>query len=295
MNKYLIFRTDRLGDFLITAILIRSIKRNDPSSYIIVVASKNNYDYIKTFDFVNEVILFKKSILSRIKIIIKLLKNSYKSVIVHDSKKRSKFISYFLKENITINIDNTLGNTHIKNVELILKKLNFEFIHDDLNILDNRIYENSINFNGNYIVIHFDEKWIHNKYILSYINIEPNEEQLVSFLNSIVDRTNKKILITTGKQSPKILNKIFLKNINPKIKFLDNLNFYQVEKVISNCDLLISCHGAVSHICSAKNIPQIDIIDPSYKYSLWTDHFRKYTSINRSSFIELSRTILNFL
>ena len=47
MNKYLIFRTDRLGDFLVTAILIRSIKRNDPSSYIIVVASRNNYDYIK--------------------------------------------------------------------------------------------------------------------------------------------------------------------------------------------------------------------------------------------------------
>ena len=32
MNKYLIFRTDRIGDFLILAILIKSIRRNDPDS-----------------------------------------------------------------------------------------------------------------------------------------------------------------------------------------------------------------------------------------------------------------------
>ena len=49
MIKYLIFRTDRIGDFLLTAILINSIKRNNPQSYIIVVASENNYDYIKSF------------------------------------------------------------------------------------------------------------------------------------------------------------------------------------------------------------------------------------------------------
>ena len=49
MNKYLIFRTDRIGDFLISAILIKSIKRNDPDSFINVVASENNYNYIKSF------------------------------------------------------------------------------------------------------------------------------------------------------------------------------------------------------------------------------------------------------
>ena len=43
-DKYLIFRTDRIGDFFLMAILINSIKRNNPQSYIIVVASENNYD-----------------------------------------------------------------------------------------------------------------------------------------------------------------------------------------------------------------------------------------------------------
>ena len=49
INKYLIFRTDRIGDFLITAILIKSIKRNDPNSHIQIISSKKNYTYIKSF------------------------------------------------------------------------------------------------------------------------------------------------------------------------------------------------------------------------------------------------------
>ena len=46
MNKYLFFRTDRIGDFLLSAVLLRSIKRNDKSSHITIVASEKNYDYI---------------------------------------------------------------------------------------------------------------------------------------------------------------------------------------------------------------------------------------------------------
>ena len=40
MNKYLFFRTDRIGDFLLSAVLLRSIKRNDKSSHITIVASE---------------------------------------------------------------------------------------------------------------------------------------------------------------------------------------------------------------------------------------------------------------
>jgi ADP-heptose:LPS heptosyltransferase len=42
VNKYLIFRTDRIGDFLVSAILIKCIKINDPSANITVVGSNKN-------------------------------------------------------------------------------------------------------------------------------------------------------------------------------------------------------------------------------------------------------------
>ena len=38
--KYLIFRNDRIGDFFITAPLIKAIKRQDRNSEVFIVCSK---------------------------------------------------------------------------------------------------------------------------------------------------------------------------------------------------------------------------------------------------------------
>ena len=57
MNKYIFFRTDRIGDFLMSLILFKSIKRSDNKSKITIVASKKNYEYIKKSEYVDEVIL----------------------------------------------------------------------------------------------------------------------------------------------------------------------------------------------------------------------------------------------
>ena len=64
MNKYLIFRTDRIGDFLVSAILLKCIKKNDPNAHISVISSKN-YDYIKTFPYVNNVIQLNNNFISK--------------------------------------------------------------------------------------------------------------------------------------------------------------------------------------------------------------------------------------
>ena len=77
MNKFLIFRSDRIGDFLITAILIKSIKINDPKSHITIIASDKNFSYIKKFPYVDEVIALKNNLISKIKIILKLRKFNY--------------------------------------------------------------------------------------------------------------------------------------------------------------------------------------------------------------------------
>ena len=67
MNKYLIFRTDRIGDFLLSLILIKSIKRNDPNCHITVVCSEKNYDYIKSFKIIDRVKLLRKGFLNKLK------------------------------------------------------------------------------------------------------------------------------------------------------------------------------------------------------------------------------------
>ena len=276
MNKYLIFRTDKIGDFLISAILIKSIRRNDPDSFINVVASEINYNYIKSFKIVDKVTLLTKGILSKLKLIYFLRKEKYNTIIVHDRKQRSILISLFLKTNLKIVSNANLNISYFSDIKKILNHLNFSFDKADLNTLNNRTYVGLENLENNYILFHFDEKWIHKEYISNYINIEPSEKELVSFFNLLVNKTNKKLVVTTGLNSPQILNKIFRDKFNSKINYFNNLNFLEIESIIDKSDLLISCHGAVSHLATAKNIKQIDIIDESKInfYKKWTDHFR---------------------
>ena len=297
MNKYLIFRTDKIGDFLISAILIKSIRRNDPNSFINVVASEKNYNYIKSFKIVDKVTLLTNGILSKLKLIYFLRKEKYNTIIVHDRKQRSILISLFLKTNLKIVSSANLNISYFSDIKKILNHLNFSFDKADLNTLDNRTYVGLENLENNYILFHFDEKWIHKEYISNYINIEPSEKELVSFFNLLVNKTNKKLVVTTGLNSPQILNKIFRDKFNSKINYFNNLNFLEIESIIDKSDLLISCHGAVSHLATAKNIKQIDIIDESKKnfYKKWTDHFRNYSIIYRKNFSDLSKEIINLL
>ena len=297
INKYLIFRTDRVGDFLITAILIKSIKRNDPNSYIQIVSSKKNYNYIKSFLIVDEVLLLNKGFINRFILIKKLLKNIYKAIIIHDSKKRSKLISFFLKKELSINSNIILNLSYINDIKKMLMSLNFTFDESDLDTLNkrNNLIKKNFNFINNYLVFHFDEKWIYSQYIKRYINIEPTYDEFLSLLESIISKTNKNLIITTGLKNPDILDQIKTKISNPKIFFYDNMNFFDIENMIKKSDCLIACHGAVSHIAAAMNIKQIDIIDKTYDYSKWTEHFRNYNSLNRKPFSELSSDIIKLL
>ena len=68
MNNYLFFRTDRIGDFLLSAILIKSIKKNDSKSHITVISSKKNDFYIKTLNFVDEVILYPDNLFKKLRL-----------------------------------------------------------------------------------------------------------------------------------------------------------------------------------------------------------------------------------
>jgi ADP-heptose:LPS heptosyltransferase len=49
MNKYLIFRTDRIGDFIFSRMLTQAIKKKNSKNIIDIVCSKYNHDYIKKY------------------------------------------------------------------------------------------------------------------------------------------------------------------------------------------------------------------------------------------------------
>ena len=293
MNKYLIFRTDRIGDFLVSAVLIKSIKDSDAYSHITLIASPKNYNYIKNFKLVDKVLLLKPNFINKISIILKLYKESFNTIILHDNKKRSHFISSFLKKKIKISVNDIKDKTHLEILKEVLKKLNLSLSESHLDIFEDRKI-NKFNY-SNFVQFHFDEKWIYSKYISSFVNIEPNVNELANFIDLIQKKVNKKVIITTGKNAPSILEESIKLCKNENLIYLKDLSFEKLENVVLNSDLLISCHGAISHVASAKKIKQIDIIDSSYPYSKWTKHFRNYNFVYRVSFQNLTKNILNLL
>ena len=291
MNKYLIFRTDRIGDFLVSAILIKSIKSNDQKSHITIIASKKNYEYIKNFPYVDEVIKLENNFLDKLKLLAKLNKIKFKTIIVHDNKNRSKILTLFLKSDNKIHIEQQ--KTHIEIIMKVLKKLDFSFDENSLDLFSHKKME-STNY-GEFIQLHLDEKWIFEDYIKKFVNIEPNKTQLINFIDNIISYTKKKLIITTGQKTPKILLEILPDLENRKVRLLENLDFLELEKITLKSRLLISCHGAISHVAAANKVKQIDIIDTSYDYFKWTKHFRNYDYLIRDKFDNLSNKILKKL
>tara|TARA_X000000950_G_scaffold244929_1_gene301401 strand:+ start:1024 stop:1917 length:894 start_codon:yes stop_codon:yes gene_type:complete len=297
MSKYLIFRTDRIGDFLLSCILIKSIKRNDPNSHITVVASNKNFNYISSFANIDKVLLHRKGLINKLKTIFALRNYYFDFTFIHDGKNRSKLINFFLKKRNTLYFNNKdISISHYEKIVRAVNDMGFDFKNHDLNILEEKLIEYDENENNNnYLVLHYDEKWSNNDYIKNFVNIEPNKSELSCFLNKIQELTKLKIIITTGINTPKILKGTFSSLNIEKISIKKNLSFLELEKVIINSKLLISCHGSVSHIAAALNIKQIDIIDKSYHYNIWTKHFRNYNCIYRTNFKELSNDICKLL
>ena len=291
MNKYLIFRTDRIGDFLVSAILIKSIKSNDQKSHITIIASKKNYEYIKNFPYVDEVIKLENNFLDKFKLLVKLNKIKFKTIIAHDNKNRSKILTLFLKSDNKIFIEQQ--KTHIEIIMKVLEKLDFSFDENSLDLFSHKEKEGT-NYEE-FIQLHLDEKWIFEDYIKKFVNIEPNKTQLINFIDNIISYTKKKLIITTGQKTPRILLEILPDLENRKVRLLENLDFLELEKITLKSRLLISCHGAISHVAAANKVKQIDIIDTSYDYFKWTKHFRNYDYLIRDKFDNLSNKILKKL
>ena len=293
MKEFLIFRTDRVGDLLFSLILVKIIKSNHPNSQITLITSEKNYEYAKTFKLIENIIILKNNIFSKIKLILKLRKKKYEAIIIHDGKNRSKFVSYFLNAKKKIICVTNLIDTQIEIIKKACDQISLRYENNSLNFLDDRDYSlENIPFK-NYLHLHFDEKWIHKEYIKKYINIEPEKDDLISFINNLLSYNN--LIITTGKNELKLLKEIKSKINSKKVRIFANQELLEIESIVFKADLLISCHGWITHIASARNIKQIDIIDSSYPYNKWTSHLRNYKFLNRKPFKILSKEIINLI
>ena len=328
VNKILIFRTDRIGDLIVTCPTIISIKKFFKESNITLITSDKNYDYAKSLRLFDNVIKFpKRNLITKIKFIFSLNKEKYDYIFVFDGKERSILTAGYLRAKIKVALSSSIKfyynffkikffnddeNTNLNEIfQMMLNHSNVKIKIDNYNFIKNK---KNNNFSekipiDNYIHIHLDEKWFSNLYILSYTNINPNLNEFIDFLSNISN--NENVLITTGliqlnlvrelidkKIFQKINTNIFLKKNNTKsICLVNTPTFDDIESLLRNSKKLISCHGAITHAANSFDVQIIDIIEKDKKlfYQRFTSYLKMYTYIYRENFNSMRKILLDKL
>ena len=134
------------------------------------------------------------------------------------------------------------------------------------------------------IMFHFDEKW-------DDYNNQPNK--LINFLNELQGKTNATILISNGKTKNKFETYLFKKlefhkkersknifqsTINKRIFFFDKLEINNIFYLAKLSDLIITPHGALTHIASVYKVNIIDLISLKKKF-----FFNKWKSLKNNN------------
>ena len=328
--KIIIFRCDRIGDFLLSSILMNNMKKiNNNIEFTVVCSKKNNY-YVKNSFLVKNVLTMPDNFIKRIFFIFTFFKSNYDECIVLDGKKYSILSSIFLKSQNKILLTNK--KNYYKYLKVFFNKVFFSkkntnkideliLIASYLNIklnLDSAKYENNIlNVDEslirlldkiiNFTIFHFDEKWIHHQYINTYVNIEPKNDELMSFSEKLLSKTNDDLIITTGRiesnlllflisKFNKIKNNIYEYKYKGKSIFLiEKIDIHNLEFIISKSKCVITCHGATSHLSNMYNKKLLDIIDKSEEelFNNWTFHFTNNSSLIREPFSDLTKKIID--
>ena len=99
MKKFIFFRNDRLGDFLILTSIIKSIKEKYKDSHITVVCSPLNYSLVKKYKIINQVYLHSKknSVFKKISLLRRINNSNYHASFAVDGKSFSNFCNFLIK------------------------------------------------------------------------------------------------------------------------------------------------------------------------------------------------------
>ena len=99
MARYLIYRTDRIGDFITSQVVSNSIFESSTKNQIDIVTSKYNYNYIKHFKYIRNLYIFDQTgnkLLDYFKLYFNIGSKQYDYLIVLDGKRRSFFSGIFI-------------------------------------------------------------------------------------------------------------------------------------------------------------------------------------------------------
>ena len=318
MNRYLIFRTDRIGDFIFSRIITDAIKKKNSSNIIDFVCSSYNANYVKNFKDINKIfILDKYNLILMIKNLIAINSNKYDYIIILDGKRRSVFFSIFLNAKykivalkdwrpyllLRLFFDKYIINSEAKNqYNNFISLANLIDLKVDKNIDYYKSYvfkKNQIKItDSNFTLLHLDEKWFEGFYYNDFVYMNLNNKNFDMLIKTIFDKFKNKIIITSGYTKVPIFNEIIKKNFikiddnkfiskkyKSRLKFIDNTDFQDLELIVKRSKILICCEGAISHVSNAFKVKTLALVNYSGVGTgiFWTGHMPKISLIYRTN------------
>lgn len=269
MKKIIIFRTDRLGDFIIHSRPIYELKKKIKDSQIIVVCSKLNQKILLENDYIDKLIVFDKgfSIFKKFEVFFQILFSYYYASFVLDGKNFSYLCNIFLLSKFKLGICyksfiqlfgfklNLIKPSKIynflfftkyetftskkflkKNENLCQKFLNlFNFFKLDLKITDNYVFQPQ---QKSIEIFNSIKKTINLKsYILihmdeKWLDVLNNKSDLIESINNLQLTTKRMIIITAYNNNFEYFN--ILKKVYTYYDLINNqlINF-------NNSDIMI--------------------------------------------------------
>ena len=293
MKKILIFKTDRLGDFLNISPVISNLKLNNPSCEITIVCSSYNKPIVEYYHDDLNYIVYRKSLIAFIlKNFYFIFLNKYDLILQLDGKNHSYLLSTIIRStkkacinyikykkffglSFKINRPNFFIKSFFNFIEIsyenykhidnkkfhylglylsLLYKLNIK-IKSKNHYLPFNPKSQTIFLNEKYLLFHLDKRWE----LFPLIVRENLKKKLVSLAN------NSKIVITSNIGSNNFFDYIKKELINIKnIQFFDEPNLHNILSLVYFSHTCISSHsGLIVHSGAAfkKNI--IDLVSPN--------------------------------
>ncbi len=289
MKKILIFKSDRIGDFINISSVIKNIKFNFPNSELVVFCSKYNSKIASYYKEIDEILIYENNIILFLLKFYKIIfSDKFDLILQLDGKKNSYLYASLIRSKLKacisyIKIRNFLGLKHKSIRPNMLYKLFFRHIVDcledydhpnnssyhylslyykllnklDIKIKNKKHYlpfipDKNILFE-NYILIHIDERW-------DFFN----QMFLKNFSKKIYElNQNYNLIFTSNYEGNNYFNELKIKFSDTKnVKFIDKSSINELLNIIYHCKIVISSHtGFVVHAGSAFNKKIIDVIN----------------------------------
>ena len=325
MKKFIFFRNDKLGDFIILTNLLKAIKKKYKVSEITILCSSHNYNFVKKYKIIDHAYVYNKtdSFFKKVKVFRKIISSNYFASFAVDGKSFSNLCNFCIKSKYKLGLvyNYKFLNLWFSNPNFLY---NFFFFHKfktftskkylkkidhlptkflklgnflDLNIKTKDSYYFETNKNENFKFNKFRTKYLKKKYILIHFDekwndIKSIDKKLFANLLYLQLKTKKQLILTSYKNNFyyfKSLKRSIQQHNSNNIFIVENSNLFFFERLIFHSLCAVSCHsGFLVQIAGANRTNLIDIINKKdYAwYSSWKPKNTKHKFVFKSNSVE---------